>query len=292
MDLAPLFDVAREQRDLLRRDQLVAAGIGRHEIDNLVRRRRLHAVHEGVYSLGVHRDRQDRWLAAVLACGPGAVLSHRCAAAHWGFLIEPDGLVEVSAARSRVGPPGVVVHRPRSSPPRTMWRGIPVTPALRTLVDLADVLSFDALLTAAMEADHQRRVDLRKLRPIAGRRGAPRVRRLLEYVAEGSRSEFEHLARELFADLPPYEADVRVRGSRKLDCVWREHRVAVECNSYAHHTQRRKFEADHRTPLLLEPHGWTVIQVTWRQLRREPRLVRAAVTSALRRHGWAGPAAP
>ena len=289
MDLRSLHATAADQRDLLTAAQLRAGGVTKGALDQLVRLGRLHVVHHGVYSLGVHRDREDRWLAAVLACGPGAVLSHRCAGAHWGFLTGPLKGIEVSAAtRGRVGPSDVTVHRPRKPPPRKDWEGIPVTPPLRTLVDLADVLSFDDLLTTAMEADHRRRVDLRRLRPIPGRRGTPKIERLLEYSAEGSRSEFEALARELLpaAGLPRFEANVRVHG-RLLDCVWPDHQVAVEFDSYAFHRQRRKFESDRRVGLELDLHGWHVKRVTWRQLRHETQLVVASIAAALQQRGWA-----
>src|SRR5829696_4093678 len=80
-------ELADRQHGVVGRRQLVALGLGRGALAEWVRKKRLHRVHHGVYAVGYRRvSRLGWWSAAVLASGPGAVLSHRCAAALWGIL--------------------------------------------------------------------------------------------------------------------------------------------------------------------------------------------------------------
>jgi hypothetical protein len=109
-------------------------------LDAWVQRRRLHRVHQGVYSVGRDVLRMEgRRLAAVLACGPGAVLSARTAAAHWGLLTTEQTRIEVTALRGRHGAPGIRLHRSRSldAQDTTSHLGIPITTVHRTLLDPA-----------------------------------------------------------------------------------------------------------------------------------------------------------
>jgi hypothetical protein len=111
----PLAAVAARQWGVISRSQLEALGLGRGAIAWRVREGRLHRLHAGVYAVGHKRvGREGRYLAAVLACGPGAALSHRAAAAWWGLLASDATRVDVSASRGRHGGPGIRLHRPRS----------------------------------------------------------------------------------------------------------------------------------------------------------------------------------
>jgi hypothetical protein len=122
------------------RAQLVARGSSRTAVDAWVRWRRLRVVHRGVYAGGgAVLPREGRWLAAVLACGEGAVLSHLSAAVHWNLLSYDAPQPEVTALASRQGVPGIRLHRSRSldAQDTTNHQGIPTTTVHRTLLDIA-----------------------------------------------------------------------------------------------------------------------------------------------------------
>jgi predicted transcriptional regulator of viral defense system len=135
-----LAELAERQWGVVSLEQLRASGFGDGAIKSRARSGRLHRLHRGVYAVG-HRSlrREGRFVAAVLACGPGAVLSHRSASWHWGLLGTDQAAVDVTARRGRRGGPGVRLHRARSLDARdtTTHRGIPITTVARTLLDLA-----------------------------------------------------------------------------------------------------------------------------------------------------------
>jgi hypothetical protein len=120
--------VAERQWGVVSRAQLLAMGVSPAAIATWRRRRRLQVVYRGVYSVG-HRSlrTEGRRLAAVLACGPGAVLSHMSAASHWGLLHTDQTRIDVTALRGRHGAPGIRLHRSRSldAQDTTTHEGIP-----------------------------------------------------------------------------------------------------------------------------------------------------------------------
>ena len=136
--------IAARQHGLVTHRQLLGLGMSRNAISARVRRGALHRLHRGVYAVGATPTAiESRWMAAVLACGGDAALSHRSAAALWGLLRPVGGRVDV-AARGRSGRDrrsGIRVHRPRSlgAGEVTMRRGIPVTSPARTIADLRPV---------------------------------------------------------------------------------------------------------------------------------------------------------
>src|SRR4051794_37039456 len=131
-----LAELAAQQRGVVARRQLRKLGFGRDAIDKRVASGRLHAVHLGVYAVGhSHLDLHGRWMAAVLACGPGAVLSHRDAAQLHGFYESWRRAIDLTApGRSRHKSPLITVHRPRrlQSEDVTIKDRIPVTTVART----------------------------------------------------------------------------------------------------------------------------------------------------------------
>ena len=131
---------AAEQWGVVSRAQLRGAGIAPANVDYWVKAGRLRVMHRGVYAVGhaILRPEGHR-LAAVLACGPGAVLSHRSAAAHWGLLGTDQERIDVTAPATRHGVPGIRLHRSRSLDARdtTSHEGVPITTIARTLLDLA-----------------------------------------------------------------------------------------------------------------------------------------------------------
>src|SRR4051794_30819480 len=157
------WGLARSQHGVVSRAQLLALGLSAQAIKHRVRRGRLHPVARGIYAVGRRElTREGRWMAAVLTCGPNAVLSHGSAAALWR--IGPEWRLEItiplSVARHR---PGIVIHRRRGLR-ATTHRGIPVTPVVVTLVDLAAVLGDDPVEAAINEADKLDLCDPERLR--------------------------------------------------------------------------------------------------------------------------------
>jgi hypothetical protein len=134
-----LAEVARVQWGVVSLAQLRALGFDRGAVAWRVRVGRLHPLHRGVYAVGHRRlTREGTYLAAVLACGEGAVLSHRSAAHHWGLLSSEATRVDVSVARARRQRAGIRLHRPRvlDAQDTSALRGIPITTVSRTLTDL------------------------------------------------------------------------------------------------------------------------------------------------------------
>jgi predicted transcriptional regulator of viral defense system len=166
----------------------------------LVGRGLLHRVHRGVYAAGHRALRPEgRMLAAVLACGSGAALSHRSAAALWGLRPTDQRRIDVTAAtRCGRGDPGITLHRTRALDAHdlTTHRGVPVTSVARTLVDLASVVSAVAVERAVAQAeivalyDHVAVCDA--LERSNGRRGTGALRAAVAAPIAFTRSELEN----------------------------------------------------------------------------------------------------
>jgi very-short-patch-repair endonuclease len=244
---------------------------------------RLRPVHRGVYTIG-HRllSRDGRWMAAVLACGPTAVLSHLAAAALWG--IRQSLRSEVTAAATRTRREGIVVHRGVvRDDERTTHRGIPTTTVPRTLLDLSAVVRPDALRSALRQAEQLRLTDPLSLSDLVERYprrpGVADIKALLSEAARGLnivRSELEERFQAFLIDagLELPETNQLVEGY-EVDCVWREQRLIVELDGHATHAPTHAFESDRARDRRLEAAGWHVIRVTWRQLHDEPHLLEA-----------------
>ena len=152
---AVIAALAERQHGVVARRQLVALGLSRREIERRIEQGRLHLLHAGVYAVG-HRvlSPHGRWMAAVLAAGPDAVLSHRSAAALWGLRATSRTRIEVTAPRDLRPRKGLHPHcAVLPDDERTIHQGIPVTTPARTLLDLAGVLERQALDRALDEAE-------------------------------------------------------------------------------------------------------------------------------------------
>jgi hypothetical protein len=288
-----MAELATRQHGLITRTQLLALGLRPGAVARRVRARRLHPVHRGVYAVG-HRalTQEARWLAAVLACGSGAALSHGAAAALWGLLDRWDGIdVSAPSAAGRPGPAGVRLHRCpslRRDETRTRRR-IPVTSPVRTLLDLAPRLSRRRLERAIDEAVLQRLCTTAQLelavRSRAGQRGTPALRGLLQEHVVGSTptdSELEErfLALCRTAGLPPPAVNARGAAGR-VDFTWPPIRLAVETDGWRFHRTRAAVERDRAKEARLVTAGWRVLRFTWRQVVSEPDVVVAALTACL-----------
>jgi very-short-patch-repair endonuclease len=250
---AAIARIAGRQHGVVTTAQLLAAGVLPSGISDRVVARRLHRIHRGVYAVGHPALSQaGEWMAAVLACGDGAVLSHRSAAALWR--IGPTtGLIDVTVhgdtgrARRR----GITLHRSGTLLPSqcTLRSGIPVTKPARTLEDLRRVLPDKQFAAALREAEF--------LRLPIGDGLAP----------DGTRSELETrlLAICRRHRLPAPEVNVRLAGF-VVDFLWRERRLVVEVDGWRSHRTRSAFEADRARDAQLKLLGYEVLRFTWRQL--------------------------
>jgi very-short-patch-repair endonuclease len=285
-----LAALARRQHGVLSRRQLLAGGLGQRTIRRWVERGRLHLLHQGVYVFG-HGGIESRgeWMAAVLACGEGALLSHRSAAALWELVKRPRSRpLEVTAAAGR-SRPGITVHEGGiHRDDRAVVDGIPVTSPARTLFDFAEVADERRLGRAFEEADRLRLLDLKALEHVCargcGRRALRPIRRLIEeaHTPVVTRSDLE----ERFAlfcrerDIVPTVTNVKVLG-HEVDAFWPRERVIVELDGYAFHRHRAAFEEDRSKDVARQVAGYRAIRITDRRLEREPDSVAAEIRALL-----------
>ena len=255
-------------------------------VTDRVRRGRLHPVHRGVYAVGHDALTQTgSFLAAVLACGAGAVLSHRAAAVHLGLIPADDDdarAPEVIVARSGGRTiPAIHVHRARLDP-RDVWTrdAVRVTSPARTILDLAATTGAGALRRIARQAQAEQRVNVRQLLDVLERhprrRGAARLRALIADGPAPTRSDHEDLVLDLVerAGIPRPEINPRLRLDGRTilpDMLWRGERLAVECDSRRWHSDPLTIRDDADKQAILEAHGYRVIRITWQQALRRPR---------------------
>jgi very-short-patch-repair endonuclease len=221
------------------------------------------------------------WLAAVLACGPGAVLSHRCAGSLVGILDGWPATVDVSVPRDLGSRRGVRVHEAAiAGDERTVHAGIPVTSPARTLLDLAAVLDFHQLKRALERAEALRLADATPLVALIerhpGRRGMANLRTAMneEIRPALTKSELERVFLTFLerAGLPLPRTNVWLQIGAdwiEVDCVWRERRVIAELDSRAYHQTSAAFERDRHRDRRLQAAGWRPIRITDRALRKE-----------------------
>jgi very-short-patch-repair endonuclease len=269
---AEIAAIAHRQHGIIAFRQLCALGFSGGAVENMARRGRLHRVYRGVYAVGHARiSRKGRFMAAVLACGDGALLSHRSAGRLWGLGFD-FWKVEVTA---RGGPTPVVVHRTRRPPPGTTRDAIPVTGLGRTLVDLADVVSATRLERAFADAERLSLLDMRDVQPIDGRRGSANLLRVLAGLRPGETlSELEFRFKQFLRDygLPWPLFNTLVEGIL-VDAFWPDQMLVVELDSYEFHGKARKpFEDDREKSNRLQLAGYKVIRVTSRMLDDPVRL--------------------
>ncbi len=276
-------DLAERQHGVVTRAQLLELGLNRGSITHRIDLARLRPVHRGVYTIG-HRllSRDGHWMAAVLACGHDAVLSHFAAAALWG--IRDSSRIEVTTRTAHRLKRQLIVHRATVRPDeRTTHRGIPTTTVPRTLLDLSAVVRLDNLRSALRQAEQLRLTDSLSLHDLAERYprrpGLASIRTLLNEASIGARvirSELEERFQAFLinAGLPLPKTNQRIEGY-EVDCVWPEQRLIVELDGHATHSPAHAFEADRARDRKLQAAGWLVIRITWRQLHEEPELVEA-----------------
>ena len=283
--------IASSQFGVATRKQLILAGLGPAAIDYRVRKGGLRVVHAGVYAIGYERqDWISRAMAAVLACGRGAVLSHGSAAAVLEIRPYPRGPIEVSGPRARIRPG--IRHRRRRLPAQmtTLFNGLPVTTVPRTLLDLATVLDERALTRALNEARLRhgtRAAEIERLLAgtMKGQPGAARLARIAVGAQAPTRSVFEDAFLAFLArnQLPAPEVNRRIAG-HEVDIVWRERRLVVELDGWRSHDTLDRFERDRARDADVVEAGYRVVRITWKRLTERPadeaRRLRALLTAA------------
>jgi hypothetical protein len=288
-------DLAGRQHGVVARRQLLALGLSRHGIDGRVERGLLRVVYPGVYALAHCAVQVEaRWMAAVLACGDGVVLSHRSAGQLWELIPRSPHLPEVTRPRSHRRRSGLISHQavlPEDEV--TEVDGIPVTSPFRTIFDLAALLPRQRELERAFHEVEVRqlrdRISLpRLLERYPGRRGAKAVRELLSSREPGgiTRNDFEELFVAFLDEnglpRPRLNATLTLRGRFfEPDCMWPEQRLVVELDGRATHGTHEAFEGDRQRDRILLAEGWRWARVTWRQLGDEPAAIAADLRDAL-----------
>jgi very-short-patch-repair endonuclease len=280
MRAQPPADLAARQFGVITRPQLAALGFDRGRIARDVAAGRLLRLHRGVYAVGHRAPRQEAtWLAAVLACGEGAVLSHGSAAALW-FGVGATAVEVTARSHRRVS--GVVVHQGRlSAADRTSRLGIPVTSPARTLIDQSHVLGDEDFERLAREAQFRRLFHPRAISEAMTRRPSLALRELLDDL-NPSQSKLEDAFLRLCRrhGIPAPEAQVRGRRNRP-DFVWPDARLIVEVDSWSGHGTPRAFQADRTLSNAVQLAGWTILRFTYADVTRRPRLVATQVRQAL-----------
>ncbi len=279
------MQLATRQHGVVARRQLSTLGFGRKAIEAALAEGRLSSIHGEVFAVGHMRvPGRGYWWAAILAYGPGAVLSHHSATMLWGLRRRRKGPIHVTAPCGRQGirrREGIWIHRCKLRQGESTKRdGIPVTTVARTLFDFAEAAPYEELKATAEEADRLKLLRLRELEVVCdrghGRRALKPVRRLLVELgapAEG-RSPLEIRFAEFLRErgIPAPVQNVLVLG-HEVDALWPAARLVVELDSWEHHGHRAAFERDRARDPKLMLAGYRTIRITHRRLDGEAQQV-------------------
>jgi Transcriptional regulator, AbiEi antitoxin len=254
--------LAEKQHGVAATRDLLALGLSRSQVTRWATEGRLFRVHRGVYAIGrADLTARGKWLAAVKACGPGAVLSHLSAAVLWNLWRIANSLIHVTTTR-RSRRSGVRAHTVCTIEPDEwlLVDGIPVTSVGRTLADCAEVLPTRKVVRLLEQAE---RLGLFDLPQLASR---PQLREALAQMApEVPRvnSDWERDLLDWCEDLgvPRPELNVAVEGF-EVDALWPRQRVVVELDSWTFHRSRRAFVEDRRKAAILQLAGYLVLPFT------------------------------
>jgi very-short-patch-repair endonuclease len=285
-----LWATARRQHWVVTRVQLLAAGLTPKAIRHRVAVGRLHPVYAGIYAVGrADLTPAGEFMAAVLASGPGAALSHVSAAVQWGIVDGAIGPIHVSVPSGRrVRRRGITVHeRRRLADNVTTRHGVPVTKPVQTLIDLATQRRGDDLDDAIDAADRQRLINPERLRQELVRHpsepGVARLRATLtHHTRVDSRLERRLLALVHRAGLPE-PLTQRARHGHRVDFTWPEHGVVVEADSLSYHRTAAAQSADIARDNGLVVNGLTVLRFSHAQVARDPDYVVRTLTATLAR---------
>jgi very-short-patch-repair endonuclease/predicted transcriptional regulator of viral defense system len=285
--------LAARQHGMVTRRQLEAFGLSRSAVGRRARDGRLHRVHRGVYAVGhpVLTANGHR-MAAVLACGPGAALSHASAAALWGIRPTNATRIDVSVRESggRAKRQRIRVHRATGlrADEVTTDQAIRVTTPARTLLDLASSLPRRALERALDQAEVLELFDLHELRAAVdrhrGERGAGRLAGALDEHTAGTTLTKSKLEERMLAicdrhGLPRPKVNAWVEGL-EVDFLFAAQRLVVEADSYQFHRSRAAFERDRERDAILARAGHRTLRFTHRQMARNGAMVAETIRSS------------
>jgi very-short-patch-repair endonuclease len=283
-----LAALAQRQHGVVGRGQLLGAGWSEEEIEWRIGSGRLHRIHAAAYAVG-HRkvSRHGRWLAAVLASGPGAVLSHWPAAALWMIRPNSRSVIDVTDPVKSRSWDGIRRHY-KALPPdeRTVEDGIPVTTVPRTIFDLAATEPAEVIESLIREMEFRQLRDPLSLwdlvRRYPRRRGVARVRLALERLKDEPEGRKKSPLEERFAPflrrhhlpLPRFNDSIVIGTKRcEVDCHWPGTGEIVELDGWEGHKTRTAFREDRARDRKLRVAGYSVTRLTWNQLEDEPEVV-------------------
>jgi very-short-patch-repair endonuclease len=288
--------LAASQHGVVSRRQLLDAGLSSTVVRDRLRGGRLIRLHRGVYAVG-HRQlrREGHWMAAVLAAGPGAALSHRAAAALHGIGTSAGARIDVTAPERRrlesVRAHRAILH----ADDVTIVDAVPTTTVARTLLDLAGTHAPERLRKALNEAERLHLLDVtevqRAIERTKGRRGPSHtalttaLAELANHGTSHTRSTLEDAFLQLLrrAALPSPEANAYIEGM-EVDALWRSERLVVELDGYANHHTRGAFQHDRERDAKLLLTGYRVLRFTHHDVTRRSgyvvRTLREALASA------------
>jgi very-short-patch-repair endonuclease len=290
--------IAGEQFGAVGRAQVLAAGADGSVIDRALRSGRLHRIHRGVYSAVAPEllTEEGHLIAALLAAGEGALLSHGTAAWRWRIIPAPPSVIQLAVPRPRTAPGGVALHQSARLRPAdiTLNGRFPTTSVPRTLLDLATRYDHRALLRALAEAEFHhdlRPTDVeRTLR--RGHPGSANLRAALHEHAPGHGQVKSHLERRFRKLLLQRGIELPLRnqelGPWTVDCVWPDCRVVVELDG-RQHERPRQADSDDDRDLWLRRHGYVTRRYGKRQIDERPDDVIADLLAAL---GYAAAGVP
>jgi very-short-patch-repair endonuclease len=284
--------LADRQHGVVARTQLLAAGLSPAAIGRALEVGRLRPVFRGVYAVGhLALRREGWWMAALLACGKDAALSHRTAASLWGMLTGPLLPIDVTTSTdSGRRHSGITNHRTHLRLfDALVIDDLRVTTPSRTIVDLAAILEGRALREAVERAQDLRRFDPEDIHAMLER--APRrpgARRLTDLIAllqpdsDNARSHLERLFMALMrkARLPRPVRNHEIAG-RSRDFAWPDQRLVVETDGYRYHSSREAKRRDNRRDRQLTALGWRPVRFTYEEIALEPAAVAAEAAALL-----------
>lgn len=272
--------IGKRQHGVVSLRQLEEAGLSRSGVVRRVEAGRLHRIHRGVYAVGHPGISQHgRWMAAALACGDGAVVSHRSAAELWDLLKPRGGPIDVSVPSDggRAKRSGIRLHRRASlrTAGLTRRRGIPVTRPSQTIVDIRGAVSEAEVRRAIRQAEV---LGL----PLGEDIRHDRTRSDLE-------RDFLRICQRFRLPMPEVNVEI---GQYEADFLWRDLSFVVETDGYKYHRGQQAFRDDRRRDLELRALGFEVQRLSDDQIDEEPQrvaaLLREVLASARHRVGHDG----
>jgi very-short-patch-repair endonuclease len=288
---AAAWELTRRQHGVVTRGQLLGLGMSSGVIRARLRSGRLHRLWPGIYAVGrPDIGRLGHLMAATLACGPDARLSHRSAAELWRVASKAPGWIDVSVPSSSLRrPDGIRLHRRVEFGTTRIVKGIPVADPISVLIDLAAEMPTEEVEDAVNEADRLDLIRTHRLRPALDeelrRPGIGRLKRILDaqtFSRAQSALERRFLALVREADLPAPDTQRRL-GRYRVDFFWPELGFVVETDSLRHHRTAAEQAVDLRRDQSHARSGLRTLRFSHSQVFHRPAYVREVLADALRR---------